>query len=191
MSMVLATQFDPEQAVVEAIRSGDRAAFAGFVRRNGRWVRGVIFGVLGDPPGADRVDDLAQHVWQKVWSRIGELRDITQWRPWVYRLARNTALDAGRRRSRQKCVAQDAAGVPEPATHATPDGQLMSRETRDAVLQAVRALPAKYREPFVLRHVEDWSYRQIAETMNLAPATVETRLVRARRLLREALGGQL
>jgi RNA polymerase sigma-70 factor (ECF subfamily) len=48
-------------------------------------------------------------------------------------------------------------------------------------------MPAIYREPFVLRHLEDWSYRQIAETLDLPVDTVGTRLVRARRMLQETL----
>jgi RNA polymerase sigma-70 factor (ECF subfamily) len=59
------------------------------------------------------------------------------------------------------------------------------------VIEAIKALPALYREPFVLRHVQDWSYRQIAETMGIPVDTVETRLVRARRHLRAALDGKV
>ena len=52
-------------------------------------------------------------------------------------------------------------------------------------------LPAIYREPFVLRHLEDWSYAEIGEVLGLSVDTVETRLVRARRLLREMLQGKV
>ena len=55
------------------------------------------------------------------------------------------------------------------------------------VLGAIRGLPAIYREPFILRHLEDWNYQQIAQTLGVSVEAVETRLVRARRLLREAL----
>jgi RNA polymerase sigma-70 factor (ECF subfamily) len=68
---------------------------------------------------------------------------------------------------------------------------LTNLEVSEVVLEAIRALPALYREPFVLRHLQGWSYRQIAETMGLPVDTVETRLVRARRLLREALDGKV
>lgn len=48
MAMALAHEFDPEAPVIEAIRGGDRCAFGEFVRRHNDWVRGVIFGVVGD-----------------------------------------------------------------------------------------------------------------------------------------------
>jgi RNA polymerase sigma-70 factor (ECF subfamily) len=58
-------------------------------------------------------------------------------------------------------------------------------------MDAIAGLPALYREPFVLRHLENWGYQQIAETMGMPAASVETRLVRARQLLREALTGKV
>jgi RNA polymerase sigma factor (sigma-70 family) len=65
------------------------------------------------------------------------------------------------------------------------------QETRETILRAVQALPVLYREPFVLRHLEDWSYAQIADVLGLTLEAVETRLVRARRSLREALRGKV
>jgi RNA polymerase sigma-70 factor (ECF subfamily) len=67
----------------------------------------------------------------------------------------------------------------------------MAKEQHDAVLAAIEDLPELYREPFVLKHVEGWSYAEIADVLGLPPDTVETRLVRARRLLREKLSGKL
>ncbi len=55
------------------------------------------------------------------------------------------------------------------------------------VLKAIQALPALYREPFVLRHLQGWTYKEIAEVMDMRVDSVETRLVRARRFLRETL----
>ncbi len=188
MTMTLAAQFDPDQPVIEAVRSGDPTAFEEMVRRYSRSVRGVIFGVLGD---ADRVDDVAQQVWHGVWSRIGDLRDVRQWRPWLYRLARNAAVDAGRQQTRQKRLAEQVAQVVPATAPTAPDGELAARELQATVLEAIRSLPALYREPFVLRHLENWSYQRIAEAMDTPLATVETRLVRARRLLREALSGKV
>lgn len=67
----------------------------------------------------------------------------------------------------------------------------MGNETHRTLLGAIEALPAIYREPFALRHLEDWSYARIGEALGLPVETVETRLVRARRLLRESLKGKI
>jgi len=176
---------DVEEPVIKAIRAGDRQTFAEFVRRHKGWVRGVIYGVLGD---ADRIDDVAQQVWTTVWQRVGELRDSKRWRPWLYRLARNAATDAGRDTTRRRDRALKSASVLGwAASESTPDRELLAGERRRAVLEAIEALPILYREPFVMRHVTGWSYAEIAEVLDMPVDSVETRLVRARRLLRERL----
>lgn len=183
MAMAAAHEFDPETPVIEAIRSGDRCAFAEFVRRHNEWVRGVVFGVLGR---ADLIDDVSQQVWTAVWQRIGELRATQSWRSWLYRLTRNAAVDAGREASRQrvrlKIVAAEMIENEAPAE--TP---LVKEEHQRQVLAAIGGLPPLYREPFVLRHMNGWNYQQIAEAMGMPVDSIETRLVRARRLLRDAL----
>ncbi len=185
MAMPIAGEFEAEEPVIEAIRGGDRYGFEEFVRRRNRWVRGVIFGVLGN---RDCVDDVSQQVWTTVWQRIGELRDNRSWRPWLYRLARNAATDAGRAITRCRIdVQRSTTERATPAAPHTPDAKVSLEEQRGQVLLAIQGLPAIYREPFVLRHVNGWSYREIGEVMGLPVDSVETRLVRARRLLRESL----
>lgn len=188
--MALATEFDAEQPVIEAIQAGDQYAFAELVQRHGSWVRAVVFGVLGR---SDTVDDVVQQVWTSVWQRINELRDPSRWRPWLYRMTRNAALDAGREISRRRRLqvraTDDAIGRQRSRGPTTDDAA--SSEQHEAVMAAITGLPVLYREPFVLRHVNGWGYRQIAEVMDMPVDSVETRLVRARRLLREALKGRL
>lgn len=183
--MPLRDDLDAEEPVIEAIQGGDRYAFEEFLGRQNRWVRGVIFGVLGD---RDCVDDVTQQVWTAVWQRVGELRNGARWRPWLYRLARNAAIDAGRELTRRRKRVQTVASDPPGSTRVATTNDAVDRaEQHREVLLAIQGLPALYREPFVLRHVSGWSYRQIAEVMRMPVDTVETRLVRARRFLRETL----
>jgi RNA polymerase sigma-70 factor (ECF subfamily) len=186
MPVATARDATPESAAVEQARAGDRSAFDWLVRTQGPWVRGLLFGVLGD---ADLAEDVAQITWTRAWTELAGLKEPSKWRPWLGRLARNAAIDTGRRRQRERL---QRAGWPAdvervPATRPAADEQLEHRERQRAVMSAIRGLPAIYREPFVLRQLHDWSYAQIAEVLDLPPATVETRLTRARRLLREAL----
>ena len=103
MARALTEKLDPELPVVEAIAGRDREAFTDFVRRQGKWVRGVIYGVLGDP---DRVDDVAQHVWSLVWQQSATLRKPERWRSWLYRMTRNAAMDSGRDVTRRRKLNQ-------------------------------------------------------------------------------------
>jgi len=182
-------EHDPDLSVIDAVKRGDRTAFRELLRRNDRWVRGVIYGVTGD----DRdVDDVVQQVWTNVWQRVSELRETARWRPWLYRMARNAAVDAGRNGSRRRRLTSGARdNAPGPGEVASPTDDLAAAENRQMVTDAIRSLPEKYREPLVLRHLHDWSYKQIAELLELPVDTVETRLVRARRMLRHTLNGKV
>ena len=187
-----AIRFDDEveRPVIEAIQRGDAHAMNEFVHRNARWVRSVIFGVLGR---IRDVDDVTQRVWLKVWREAPRLEDPSRWRPWVYRIARNTATDAGRALKRGREALEQVAdrALRAPASNPPPDVEAAAREQQALMLEAIASLPELYREPFVLKHAEGMSYRQIGDLLGLPTDTVETRLVRARRLLREKLAGKV
>lgn len=191
MAVPLAEEIDQDQLLVEAIQAKDPDALGEFIPRNERWVRGVVYSVIGN---ADVLDDVMQKVWLAIWQRSHTLEDPRRWRHWVYRMARNAAIDAGRKKKRQRnlwqrltgeVMGRGGSGTPsiDPRRSAT------VKEEHDRVLNAIETMPSIYKEPFVLRHLEGWTYRQIAEALGLPVDTVGTRLVRARRLLQETLTG--
>jgi len=177
------------RTLVSEAQQGSRPAADQLIRSHEGWVRSVIYGVAGRP---DHIDDVAQQVWAQVWKRLGSLKDPARLRSWLYSIARNAAIDAGQARNRRRAVGLDemADAFGDERTR-TPARAAVGNELHATLLRAVQALPALYREPFVLRHLEDWSYAQIGELLGLPVETVETRLVRARRLLREMLKGKV
>lgn len=179
-------EFETLRKLIAEAQRGDRRAAEDIIRRHDPWLRSLIFGVTGQ---AKLVDDIAQQVWARAWQRLATLTDPTRLKPWLYRIARNAALDTIRRDRRLRRSVESLDQPDELATRheAAPLRAILGNELRQTLLRAIQALPARYREPFVLRHLQDWSYAEIAELMSLPVATVETRLVRARRMLREAL----
>jgi RNA polymerase sigma-70 factor (ECF subfamily) len=183
--MTVLSQDGNDHELIVAAQRGERNALDAFVRRHDPWVRRVVYATVGDRAS---VDDIVQQVWANVWRQIGTLVDPQRWRGWLYRMARNAAIDVGLKNARQRRfrVSFDEASFGSP-TRDEPVRRLEAAEDHQRVMAAINGLPAIYREPFVLRHLEDWSYSQIGEAMGLPVDTVETRLVRARRLLRAAL----
>ncbi len=175
--------------LVQQAQRGDRVAADRLVADHNNCVRSAVYAVTGR---VDVVDDIAQQVWTRVWERLGTLREPSRLRSWLYTIARNTALDvsiAGRQLAAREGSLEAA---PQPATNrGVPDQTAASGEVRRMLLQAVQSLPATYREPFVLRHLEEWSYAEIADVLGLTVENVETRLVRARRMLRETLADKV
>lgn len=181
-----AVEHDRDQSLVEAMVGGDEGALAELMSTHTSWVRAVVYAVLGP---VDEVDDVVQKVWLNAWMRADSLEDISRWRYWLYRMAHNAAIDAGRKRTRRRTLWQRFSKTLRPVTNQT-DERLQGLEVSEQhqlVLDAIFGLPDIYREPFVLRHLQNMTYREIAQTMDLPVDTVETRLVRARRLLRDSL----
>ncbi len=175
--------------LVAEARQGDRGAADRLVRQHAAWVRSAIYAVTGR---IDLVDDIAQQVWVRVWERLETLQDTRRLRSWLYTVARNAAIDACMSDRRRKDALGRFEEAPRPDRRPIgPERIVVSGELQQTLRQAVESLPAIYREPFVLRHLEDWSYAEIGEVMSLSVETVETRLARARRLLREMLQGRV
>jgi len=175
-----------DQCLFEALPRGDGEAFGEMIERHGPWLRGVVFSVLGQ---TDELDDVMQQLWANLWRRRGDLGEVRNWRNWLYSAARRTAIDAGRARGRRKrlwesFVTRLRSGWGE---QTSPDGNLAARDELHRTVQAMERLPEKYRTALVLRVWQDFSYEQIAETVDIPVATVGTHLARARKLLRRKL----
>jgi RNA polymerase sigma-70 factor, ECF subfamily len=183
--------------VAAAIR-GDAEAVRALWQENRRWVAAVI---LAHKPREADLEDLLQEVAMAFVKMVGKLRDETMLRPWLRTVAINAARAAGRdaRRRRRGMtwkvgaaqIGGKVAGAPEDNTGAelvdadSPDLRVDRHEQGGRLTQLAAQLPDGYREPLILKAVRGLSYRQIGELMGLPETTVETRIARGRRMLRE------
>ena len=170
------------------LATGTRVTFAEAVREHQDEVYGVALRILGD---RDAALDAASRAFMKAfrsWERYDQTRPV---RHWLLRIATNEAITIGRARTRERArqtAADDALEVADAAP--APDASAVAREERDRVRDAVAALPDLYRVPVVLRYFSDLSIEEIAAVTGRPAATVGVQLLRARGLLRNALGGE-
>ncbi|HZT58096.1 MAG TPA: sigma-70 family RNA polymerase sigma factor [Pyrinomonadaceae bacterium] len=162
----------PEAALVEAVRAGDRDAFARLYETYSPLVHGVL---LARVP-YDEVGDLVQDVFLVAFRKLGSLRDASRFGPWVAMIARNRATDFHRRTRETEELHEGLSR-----------GAGREAEAREA-LEVIRSLPEAYRETLVLRLVEGMTGPEIAERTGLQPASVRVNLHRGMKLLRERLG---
>jgi RNA polymerase sigma-70 factor, ECF subfamily len=161
----------PEAALVEAVRGGDREAFAGLYQIFAPMVHGIL---LARVP-FDEVGDLAQEVFLVAFRKLDTLRDGARFGPWVAMIARNRAMDFHRRARATEELRDELAHAPRPTAEAA------------EALEIIRALPEAYRETLVLRLVEGMTGPEIAARTGLQPASVRVNLHRGMKLLREKL----
>ena len=106
-------------------------------------------------------------------------------------MATNVCYNALRRSKKDQAVALDDKVIEitpfVASSEALPEEYYERRETQELVRKAVAQLPEKYRLPLVLRYLEDMSYKEIAEHMELPVTTIETRLYRGKSLLQKRL----
>jgi RNA polymerase sigma-70 factor (ECF subfamily) len=130
--------------------------------------------------GREPARDLTQEVFLRVTrAGIPEATEVGQ-RAWVFRIARNLALNHVRDGRRRQVV----TGLPEPATPGT-------QELGAALRHAIAALPALDRDVFLLREIAGLRYDEIAVACDMPLETVRSRLHQARQALRASLGAEL
>ena len=143
--------------------------------------------LLDDP---DEAADVAHDVFLRVELACRREVPPEDWPAWIAKVAVNACWD--RRRSgwwrwwRRAGVELDGETTPAPSS--TPEQESMRQEQHDRVWAALRRLPARQREVFVLRHVDDLPTAAVAAALGIAPGSVKRHLFRAIRALRDALG---
>ncbi|MGM0554803.1 MAG: sigma-70 family RNA polymerase sigma factor [Myxococcota bacterium] len=180
-----------ERKLVRALRRRDEDAFAEMVRRHQHKVFNVIYRIVGDKQEAE---DVAQEVFVAVFKYIDSFRGEAKFSTWLYRIATNRAKNRIKylaRRSKSKH--QDIDDTPESKMDDNPFGGDMSRpdhkamghELEEIIQDGLASLSEDHRTVIVLRDIENMTYQDIAEVVELPEGTVKSRLYRARVALKE------
>jgi RNA polymerase sigma factor (sigma-70 family) len=177
----------------QQLADGDVAGFEAVMRKhNGRLFR-VARAILKDDADAE---DALQDAYLDAYRHMSDFRGDAQLSTWLTRIVVNQALMRLRRQKRERIVVPFDRGehrkeleemdVPDEKAE-PPSRAAMRAEVRRMLEQRIDQLPVAFRTVFVMREVEDMSVEETAECLRIPPATVRTRLFRARALLREAL----
>ncbi len=198
MSVTAATTplFD-EQDVIARARRGDEAAVRTIVRQNNRRLFRVARSILKDDWEAE---DAVQEAYVRGFSRLSEFEGRSSLSTWLTRIVVNEALGRLRKRRPSADFADVERGVvdngqlvpfPLAAPQLDPERAMAQSQLNNILEKAIDALPEVYRVVWVARVIEERSVEETAALFDLEPATVKTRLHRARALLRRELEGSV
>ncbi len=180
-----------EHAVESAI-GGDRDALNFVWTQSRRWVAAIL---LAHKASDTELEDLLQTVAMQMCRKMTSIEEPKAFRSWLRTVAINAAREDGRKKTRRKksmlrFVGLEQAKQSKNETPNGPESILIDGDESSRVYQAALALPIGYREPVLLRCVRSMSYQQIADVLELPTTTIETRIARGRRMLREILEEQ-
>lgn len=140
------------------------------------------------------VDDLVQEVFMKAFHNLNSYSNEYAFSTWIYRIATNHTIDYLRKKKLQTLSIDQPYKTKDgdmemqlPDESFSTDQPVMKKERKAIVQEAIDDLPEKYRLVIEMRHMEEKSYQEIAEILDLPLGTVKAHIFRARELLYKAL----
>ena len=180
-----------DELLIRRAQRGDADAFEQLLLEHQKNVYNLCYRMAGNP---DDAMDLSQETFLRAWRCLDQYQFASAFSTWLYRLCSNICIDFLRRRRRQQTVPltfEDADG--EEQTYAVPDAQPLPEEqvelklTRETLAAARAQLLPEHRAVLQLRVVNEMSYEQIADVLDIQIGTVKSRLSRARNQLKKIL----
>ena len=162
-------------------RMNESDAFSEMFRTYDRRVYLTALRFLGN---REEAADITQEVFVRAWKHLGSLDPGRPVFPWLFRITRNLCINRVKRKSGSE------AGLEFPELQAGKESvekDVLRKESRREIREAVLALPDNYREIIILKHYDECSYEEMAEILNIPKGTVMSRLFNARKLLKQRL----
>lgn len=173
--------------LIERAAQGDEQAFRLIVEKYSRALRFHITRMVRDK---EIIDDLIQEIFLKAFSNLGSYNTSFAFSTWLYRIATNHTIDHLRKKKLKTLSIDEPVQskdgemqieIPDNSTRA--DELILTQQRNKIILDALETLPSKYRTVIEMRHMEEKSYQEISEELDLPLGTVKAHIFRARELL--------
>jgi RNA polymerase sigma-70 factor (ECF subfamily) len=198
LASAIGARSQEEAAIVAELKAGSETAYAWLIGEFQQPVYGLVYRIVNDPADAA---DTTQDVFLKVFRGMNHFHGGSSLKTWIYRIALHEAANRRRWWFRHKAketsiepVEFDGSSVGENAMqvaltdHAdSPFDNVAHHEVQHRVEEELKKVPEPYRTTLILRDLEDMSYEEIAEVLQISLGTVKSRLTRGRDALRQRL----
>ncbi|GMU63546.1 MAG: RNA polymerase sigma factor RpoE [Myxococcaceae bacterium] len=160
------------------------------------WLDGLYAAALRLTRNERNAEDLVQDTVMRAWRFFEKFEKGTNFRAWLFKILTNTFINSYRRNTREKSLQDESerqsveAQFFSPDTTeqaANPEEYLLDRVMREDVLKAIDGLPIDFRMVVILADLQEFSYKEIAEVLDIPVGTVMSRLFRGRKALQKTL----
>ncbi|MEL7834725.1 sigma-70 family RNA polymerase sigma factor [Fodinibius sp. Rm-B-1B1-1] len=180
-----------DDVLVKKAKGGDEKAYKKLVDK---YERALYFHILKMVKDREQVEDLVQEAFVKAFDNLNTYSNSYAFSTWLYRIATNNTIDYLRKK-KLKTLSIDKPmktkdGEMEmqlPDESASTDRDIIKKQRKQIVQNAIDDLPEKYRKVIELRHMEEKSYQEIAKVLDKPLGTVKAHIFRARELLYKTL----
>lgn len=174
-----------EYQLILAAKKGSRKAFADLMKV---YARKVYYAAYSFVKNADDAADISQEVFLKAYTSLDNFDENRSFFPWIYCITRNLSLNRLKRHENRN------TGLPEydfiAGNYTEPEEELLKKEELGLLRNAINSLPENFRQIIILKHIEECTYDDISEILDIPKGTVMSRLYNARQKLREILEQQ-
>lgn len=186
---------DQDFDLVKACQDNDEKAFEQLVTKYKMPVFKIIYSVIGQKLGAQEADDIAQEVFIKVYSNIRSFKFKSSFSTWLYRVAYNECINRARNK-KDKFISLDSAFNEDESLQLrnvlrdnSPniENSALLRELQELIRAAINSLPRKFAMALTLVELEDMSYTEAAQIMDISVNKLKVWLFRARAKLKKKL----
>jgi RNA polymerase sigma-70 factor (ECF subfamily) len=185
-----ASSIEDDKFVSRAL-SGDESAYKDLVNK---YDRPIYFHIRKMIKEQELVEDLVQEVFMKAFNNLSTYSNEYAFSTWLYRIATNHTIDYLRKKKLQTLSINDPYKTKDgefeiqlPDESFATDKQVMKKQRKQIVHEAIDALPEKYKAVIQMRHMDELSYQEISDELDLPLGTVKAHIFRARELLYKAL----
>ncbi|MFZ5823958.1 MAG: RNA polymerase sigma factor [Bacillota bacterium] len=160
-----------ESRIIRRLSAGDEEALGVLMDRYGGALLHFAHRLVGDMQMAE---EICQDTMLKAWQQAGSFRMDGHLKAWLFRVARNNAIDYIRRK--RLPTEEFQAAHDQASSEQQPEREAEKSWLTDAIFAALDALPEQYREVIEMRFFQDMCYQEIAETLKIPLGTVKSRL---------------
>lgn len=183
--MTLEIKFD-EKEILISLSKGDSDAFAVLYHHHKTFVFRNALKILKNEVYAQ---EILQEVFLKIWHNRTSINVDKPFRAFLYQIMRNSVFDFFRKAARDRSVQAvlTTSMQNDDQQYNNVEEHIYLKETKEKIEHAIKLLPPKCREVFVLCKMEGKSYEEVAERLKISIATVNNHIVKGNRLLKESL----
>lgn len=180
-NIVVMAEISDDESLIKKFRQGDESVFERIVRQYSAEVAVLANRLLGWP---GEVDDVTQDVFLAAYLGLKKFRCECSLKTWLFTITINKC-----RSYRYKRMLRRHQTIPRLRLRMAPaaDKRLVDSETVERISRAIKALPGRYREPIVLRYLQELPTAEICRILGVTENALQVRLTRARQRLRQAL----